>query len=111
VHVLQIHGDADMTVKPAGGQYMNQAPYPSLMATVDAWATKNGCTGTLSDTGRIDLERTLAGDETRQQEVTGCAGGSVSLWTVEGGTHMLWPVAGWPEIMWSYFEAHPAVAR
>jgi polyhydroxybutyrate depolymerase len=112
VHVLQIHGDADMTVKPAGGQYMDMVPYPSLTATIDEWALKNGCTGTLSDTGRIDFERTLAGDETRQQEVTGCpAGGSVSLWTVEGGTHMLAPVTALPQIIWSYLDAHQATAK
>ena len=112
IHILQIHGDMDMTVKPAGGQFMNQAPYPSLAATIDQWSMKNGCTGALTDTGRIDFDEMVAGSETRQQEVAGCPQhGSVSLWTVEGAGHALDPIDALPQLMWDYLRMHDGAGK
>ena len=46
VAALQIHGDADAVVPYDGMGLM-----PSAMASIGVWATKNGCSGALADTG------------------------------------------------------------
>ena len=70
-----------------------------------------GCAGALKATGRrFDLERTVPGDETVEQAVTGCPGGvDVALWTIEGGGHGPAFTDGWAGSIWAFLAAHPKV--
>jgi polyhydroxybutyrate depolymerase len=108
VSVLQIHGDADDNVLYDGGT-RHDIPYPSAVETVQGWAQRNGCTGPLQDTGqRLDLDTTLAGDETRISAASGCPdAGAAELWTVEGGSHVLFLGTSAPDLLWSWLAAHP----
>jgi polyhydroxybutyrate depolymerase len=108
VSMLQIHGDADDNVFYDGGT-RHGVPYPSAVETVAGWATRNGCAGSLQDTGmRLDLDSSLAGDETREAATTGCPdAGAAELWTVEGGGHRPAFTPQVPELLWSWLAAHP----
>ncbi len=87
VHVLHMHGTSDDTIPYEGGN-MGQVRSPGAIETVDAWAMRNGCTGTASDIGRKDLDDGLAGEETLVRQTAGCpADGAVELWTIENGEH------------------------
>jgi polyhydroxybutyrate depolymerase len=84
VSVLQIHGDGDDTVLYDGVASI----YPGAVETASIWAGYNGC-GALGDGGeRIDIERSIDGDETRIERHDCPAGLSVELWTLEGGGHI-----------------------
>ncbi len=104
VSVVQIHGDADTTIKYTGDTF-----YPSAHVTVADWATKNGCTGSLTDTGTtLDLETMLAGAETKVERYAGCTGSDVELWTIQGGMHVpMLATPAFPEAVWTFLAAHP----
>ena len=89
VSVLQIHGTADMTIAYDGG--MTVTKFPSAQQSVLDWVALDGCDAT-PDTSLppLDLETTLAGDETTKQRwATGCkASTDVELWTIVGGGHI-----------------------
>jgi len=89
VHVLQIHGTSDSVIAYEGGDIQGNT-YPGAVATVKRWAGFNGCAVEGVDTGRIDLEKEIAGEETTVTRYTkGCnSGGSSELWTIEDGSHM-----------------------
>ncbi len=89
VHVLQIHGTADSTIAFEGGE-IRGTTYPGAKASVEQWAAHNGCGANASETGTLDLERDLAGQESTVTRYTsGCRpGGSAELWTIEGGSHI-----------------------
>ena len=110
VSVLEIHGDADMTISyDAGyaGGYMGLAMHPSAHETVADWANKNGCTGALAATGTIDLVPSLSGAETRQESYAGCpAGTDVELWTIANGPHMPDLSPMFAEIVYGFLSAH-----
>jgi len=103
VNVLQVHGDADDTIL-----YGGTPAYPSAHETVTTWAQKNGCTGSLQQTGaRLDLDTQLTGAETQEQTFTGCpSNGAVSLWTIAGGGHVPSLGTEWPEAVWVYISSH-----
>ena len=108
VAVVQIHGDADMTIPYGGGTIMG-APFPSATDSVLSWVSLDGC-GAAIDTSLppLDLDSGLAGSETTRQRWTGCNGGSeVQLWTIAGGAHIpnLTPVFGSSVI--DFLFAHP----
>ena len=110
VAILQVHGDADMTILYAGGEILGNA-YPAAADTVASWAALNGCKGKLeaSDT-RLDIEEVIADDETRVDRTAGCPSPSaeVELWTIETGSHvpsLLQPT--WPETIVEFLLAHP----
>lgn len=107
VSVLLIHGDADPTISYVGG--VDAATYPSAHATAATWAQKNGCTGTLTSTGRtLDLETNLAGKETRIDSTTGCPdGGAVDLWTIHGGGHVPSLSPAFNTTIWDWLADHP----
>jgi polyhydroxybutyrate depolymerase len=111
VSVLHVHGRNDTTVGYDGGATPEGA-YPGAVETVGDWAAKNGCTGPLAATGRrLDLERTVPGDETVEQAEGGCpAGVGVALWTIEGGGHVPAFTDGWAGAIWSFLAAHPKVS-
>jgi polyhydroxybutyrate depolymerase len=86
VKVLHIHGDADETVAYGGGTPVGTA---SAEDTVKRWAQLDGCGATPTQQPALDLESTIAGDETTVSAYTGCqAGSTVQLWTIHGGHHV-----------------------
>ncbi len=105
VSVVEIHGDADTTIYFDGGSTQGGV-YPGAPTTVGDWATKNGCTGALADTGQ-----TLAlvtGDSTTVSGFSGCPSGvDVQLWFVHGGVHIPSLQTGWTDILWTWLSSHP----
>ena len=104
VSVLQVHGTADTNVA-----YNGTPLTPGARATVAIWANRNGCLGSLTDTGsRIDIESGLQGAETKVEAYSGCAKeGSIELWTMEGGGHIPVFNAQWPGAIYDFLMAHP----
>ena len=88
VSVAQIHGDMDDTILIGGG--MNINAYPSAAESTAYFAGVNGCDAALASGGPdIDLESTLAGDETTVEAYPNCEPGrAVELWTIVGGSHV-----------------------
>lgn len=107
VNVLQIHGDADGTVLYEGIDNV----YPGAVETASIWAGYNGC-AELSDPGeRLDLERSIAGEETKIERHD-CGGGvGVELWTLEAGGHIPSLQPTFHEDVWAWFEDHPKPAN
>jgi polyhydroxybutyrate depolymerase len=86
VSVLHVHGTADATIAYGGNAF-----YPSAEAAVERWAGRAGCdVGASEMLASIDLDSTLAGDETTVERWSeGCATGvDVELWTIVGGGHI-----------------------
>jgi len=108
VSVLHIHGDQDDTIFFDGGNVFG-TPSPSALDSTATWAAKDGCTGNLIDlTPNIDLETTIAGDETRVQRFTGCpADVDVKLWTITGGSHAPTFNTNLADLLWDFLSAHP----
>ncbi len=107
VNVLQIHGTDDDTISYDGGT-TGTAPYPSAPQTVAAWANNNGCGTTPTDDGTLDLEVTIAGEETSRQAFPDCVpGGDVALWTIDGGSHIPTFDEAFADAVWAWFVAHP----
>jgi polyhydroxybutyrate depolymerase len=91
VSVLQIHGDADDTIKYEGGSALGRSTLPrhsSARETVEGWGTRNGCKGKLVGAGTLDIEDKLEGAETTVTRFSGCTR-PVELWTVRGGSHFV----------------------
>jgi polyhydroxybutyrate depolymerase len=88
VSVVQIHGSADQVIAYDGGAIGGNA-YPGAPATVEAWATYNGCGPTLEPTGaQLDLDVDLPAAETDVAAYSGCPpSGEVELWTIDQGAH------------------------
>jgi polyhydroxybutyrate depolymerase len=103
VSVLQVHGDADETVPYGGGQ-----GFPGAVASVERWATYDGCGGTLTEAGTLDIEKRLDGDETTTSTVTSCPSPvATELWTIRGGAHS--PVLDNPtfsDLVWTFLDDH-----
>jgi polyhydroxybutyrate depolymerase len=111
VSVLHVHGRNDETIKYDGG-YTPAAAYPGAVETAGDWAASDACSGELAATGRkLDLDRTVAGDETAEQAYSGCpAGVGIGLWTIEGGGHVPAFNENWAEGIWSFMTTHPKVS-
>jgi polyhydroxybutyrate depolymerase len=108
VSIVELHGDAD-TVVIYGGGSTTEGTYPSAPATVNIWGAKDGCTGGLSPTGQtLDVDSTLAGNETIVSAFSGCPPGiDVQLWRIQGGSHV--PAIsrpGFAELVWGFLGAH-----
>ncbi len=89
VSVLQVHGTADTVIAYKGGKLGPNA-FPGATTSVADWATIDKC-DVMPDTtaAPIDLETSLAGDETQITNYTGCTSNTaVSLWTIQGGSHI-----------------------
>jgi polyhydroxybutyrate depolymerase len=108
VSVLQVHGRNDATVRYEGGTMPNGAAYPGAVETVADWAAQDHCGGPLAATGRkLDLDRSVAGDETVEEAYGGCPSGvGVGLWTIEGGGHVPPFNDHWAESIWAFMTAH-----
>lgn len=91
VAVLQVHGDADETIRYEGGHALSRAAlpqHPSAMRTAQSWATREACRSGPKAEGTVDLEDRLEGAETTIQKWSGCSR-PVELWTVKGGNHFI----------------------
>jgi polyhydroxybutyrate depolymerase len=88
VNVLHLHGTADAVVSYGGGVLVAD-PYPGAVATIDHWATRNGCAGEPTVGDGIDLTVDVDGAETVPATQVGCAaGGATALWSIEEGSHI-----------------------
>lgn len=109
VAVLEIHGDRDDVVRYEGGDANPPltAPYPSAHETVAQWAQHERC-ASLSDSGaRLDLCSDVADAETKVERYSGCQGGAVELWTMQGGGHYPVVQPAFGASIWSFLSAHP----
>ncbi len=109
VHVLQIHGTADETIRFEGGD-IQDAGYPSAAESVERWARYNGCS--LDGARRanaLDLDASLDGPETTvTRYAEGCVpGGSAELWTIEDGGHVPRLSPTFAEHVVEWLLAHP----
>ncbi|MBS2016491.1 MAG: prolyl oligopeptidase family serine peptidase [Deltaproteobacteria bacterium] len=111
VAIVELHGDADKTVKYEGGHETYgklDGDYPSARETVRHWATYNGCSPTLTSTSTTyDIVSSIDGAETIVERHEGCAKGAVELWTMKGGIHAPSLASGFATSVWGYFAAHP----
>lgn len=90
VHVLQIHGTEDGTIRYEGGEIQGRS-YPSAEDSALQWASFNGCVteGVVADE-KLDLDRRIDGPDTTVTTFSSeCdPSGVVELWTIEGGGHI-----------------------
>ena len=109
--VLHVHGRNDNTVRYEGGSMPNGMGYPGAVETLADWAAHDRCSGDLAVTGRkLDLDRSVAGDETVEQTYSACPGGvGLDLWTIEGGGHVPPFNDSWAAAIWSFMTTHPKV--
>jgi len=102
VSVLHVHGTNDQFVLYGGGATL-KGRYPGAEETVNTWAAKNGCTGSLVATGRqLDLDENLPGEDTAVDRYSGCSSVDVELWTINGGGHVPAFNEQWPERIWEF---------
>ena len=110
VAILQVHGNSDATILYGGGEITGNA-YPAAADTVATWGALNGCTGELeASKTRLDLDGSIADDETRVDRTAGCpsASAEVELWTIELGSHVpSLSLPTWPETFVEFLLAHP----
>lgn len=106
VRILEIHGDADKSVRFDGGRVLDKPSvpvHPGARATMDGWATRNGCKGAPVAAGTIDFEAKIEGPETTVLRYPGCRA-PVELWTVKGGSHYLASSRQGVEAVWAYLD-------
>lgn len=109
VAVLEIHGDADRSVRYEGGDM--GGGYPGAVRTVEDWARRNGCAVSGQPGPARDL---IAGDGPAPAEAEtvryaeGCRpGGHAELWTVRGGDHLPVLADGFARQVVDFLRAHP----
>ncbi len=109
VAILQVHGTHDATIRYDGGAiFAGGAEHPGAVETVSAWASRDGCGATLQSGGAsLDLVTSLPGKETRVERFSGCDGGAVELWTIEGGSHIPAFGTSWASAIYGFLTAHP----
>jgi polyhydroxybutyrate depolymerase len=110
VSVVQVHGTFDSAIGYTGDvQHDPPDPtVPSAHDTVATWARNDVCAGGIANTGvTLDLDSTLAGNETTVEAYAGCPGGSgVELWSIVGGTHRPALTPAFAGLVWGFLTAH-----
>ena len=87
VHVLQVHGTKDKSIKYDGGCWESRC-YPSARETVEMWARFNKCNMVPKQKGTIDLVTNVDGEDTTVLCYTNDESNKVSeLWTIHGASH------------------------
>ena len=87
VHVLQVHGTEDKSIKYDGGCWDGRC-YPSARETVEMWAGFNQCKMVPKQGGTIDLVRNVEGEDTTVLRYKNDETKKVSeLWTIHGASH------------------------
>ncbi len=118
VAVVEIHGTDDDTVLFEGGTLNDLSPgaamaaYPGAEATVESWATSDGCAKASVVAERLDLDAGVVIDgspaESTVKRWAGCRpGGAVELWTIPNGGHGPDLSDAFPTTVLDFFEAHP----
>lgn len=110
VHVLQIHGTADDTVRFDGGCFLPGKCYPGAIDTARQWVLFNECAPEVDTSSPpLNLDFSIPGDETRVAKVQNeCApGGTVELWVIPGGAHSPFLTPAFAREVVEYFYAHP----
>jgi len=90
LRILEVHGAADVVVRPEGGRLFDDpknAVHSALRITVDAWAKRNHCAASAPASKTVDLVPNLPGAETTELAYSRCTA-SVDLWMIAGGGHM-----------------------
>lgn len=107
VSVLQIHGTNDERILYNGGVAAYQ--YPGATTSVGRWVQTNQCnTNPATSTAVLDLDSSLAGNETNTSVWSSCKGGSeVALWTMINGTHTPNISSGFIDSVLDFLLAHP----
>src|SRR5439155_9419384 len=97
VEVLHLHGTLDTTV-----------PYDSTASqSVTQWAMHDGCGTTRTAGAAMDLDRVVAGAETKTFTTAGCPPGiSVDFWSIEGAGHIPSLSNDFASTVYDYFLAH-----
>lgn len=106
VRILEIHGDADKSVRFEGGRVLDKPTvplHPGARATMDGWGKRNGCTGAPTSAGTIDFEDKIEGEETTVVRYPGCKA-ATELWTVKGGSHYLASTKRGVEAVWTFLD-------
>lgn len=111
--IRHVHGTADETVAFEGGSIGLLGPtlkYTSATAAVEAWAKLNGCAATPDESAApIDLDRAVAGAETKITRYPSCREGvATELLTMEGSTHVPFDLT--PDLgrhVWEFLASHP----
>ncbi|MDG1890662.1 MAG: PHB depolymerase family esterase [Verrucomicrobiota bacterium] len=110
VSVLHIHGTRDLTVRWKGGSILG-SEYPGAEENFSRWRTFNRCFDKIEiGQARIDLDRKVAGEETRVQRYESKDGQTVTeLWEVVGGRHVIPPRSVMREriIQWMLSRSKP----
>lgn len=87
VSILQIHSLRDEVISFSGGFAFG--PYPGVLKTLQDWADKLGCTGSLTETGEtLELDLAVEGRETTVMRYTDCQGIDIELWRKNDGKHL-----------------------
>jgi polyhydroxybutyrate depolymerase len=110
VHILEIHGTADLVIRYDGGCTPGGC-YPGAVATVEQWATFNGCSLEPDRSPPpLDLDAGVQGAETQVARYDrGCnVGGSAELWSIVGGAHSPSLTPDFGRYVIEYLFAHPA---
>jgi polyhydroxybutyrate depolymerase len=112
VSVLHMHGTADATVGYAGGTKQiagssGPCSYAGAVETIGIWAAKNGCAASSEAAGSLDLDSSIAGEETAVTRHPGCSsGGAAELWTIQGAGHMPGLASAFPKLVYDFLKAH-----
>ena len=107
VSILDVHGDADTVIAYNGGA-LTGVSYPSEHDTLNGWAMRNGCTGTIADTGMtLDIDTLIPGSETTISAFATCPSAAVELWTIHGGSHIPNLSTLWAGQIYDWLTAHP----
>ena len=106
VNAVEAHGDADDTVKYAGGRQFG-VDYASAHDTVAQWSVHDRCKGPIAlANDRYDIDTKLGGAETHVERYGSCDA-AVELWTIEGGAHAPSLGDGWRTAVFEFLAAHP----
>ena len=105
VHILQIHGSDDATIKYAGGDIAG-VRYPSASETMQMWARYNaGVSNQIPLDVTRDLDASIDGAETVVTHFE--AASKVELWTIQAGGHVPELTANFNRQVIEWLFAHP----
>ena len=110
VHVLQIHGTDDSTIRYEGGDIQGN-DYPGANESVSQWAEYNQCSAEGADRELRDLEASLEGHESSVLVYNeDCReGGSSELWTISEGSHVPRVSESFSSQVVEWLYAHPKI--
>ena len=109
VHVLQIHGTNDTTIRYNGG-WINGVPYPGALESVLTWTAYDGCDPVPDNSSaNINLDSKIPGKETTVSRYEGTCwpNGAAELWAIQGGSHVPDLTAQFPTKVIKWFYRHP----